>query len=125
MKKYLFQNQTLQEELTRLASDPDRLDLSEELAIARLGLQSCVRKAGTKSLEELSPETLATMGVLAGQVGEVVERISKVERGLQVTLNIEQLTQAAQQIAAIASKYIPAEKAQAFFEEVKALKRRS
>ena len=123
MKKYTFGSSTLEAEFQRLANDPDRLDLSEELAITRLSLQSVVRKVGAKSIDELGPETLAAMNALAGQVGEVVERISKVERGLQLTLNVEQLASAAQQVAQLAAKFIPADKVAAFFDEIKSIKR--
>lgn len=124
MKKYKFNNPTLEQEFQRLANDPDRLCLNEELAITRMSLKSMVERIGKdKGLTDLSVESLTAFNALSSQVADVCESISRIERGMMLTLNVEQLTIATQKIAQVAAKYIDPAQINAFFEELKTIKR--
>ena len=124
MKRYQFANPTLEQEFKRLTDDPDRLNLSEELAITRMSLKSMVERIGAdKKLTDLSVESLTAFNTLSAQVADVCESISRIERGMQLTLNVEQLTIATQKIAQVAAKYIEPSQINAFFEELKQIKR--
>ena len=110
---YAFKNATLQEQFERFAKDPDRLELNEELALARTCLAGLIERVNKeKDVSALSAEASATLLTLAKEVASIVESIARVQRELKSTITVEQLQQVVSQAAEIILEFVPPERAE-------------
>ena len=100
-RKYQFKAERLNEAFETLASDPDRLDLSEELAVARLATQQVLA-----DLEEISTSKAPAVLMLVESVTGVASQIAKIEKDLKLSVNPEQLSAIADQFISVIAKYV-------------------
>jgi hypothetical protein len=77
---YQFKHPELQALFEKYANDPERLDLSQEMGLVRMCLQSIVSKVGNLKIEELNPEQLASITTFAEHVSEVGEKFARIEK---------------------------------------------
>jgi hypothetical protein len=100
--KYKFKNTTLHQAYEKLASDPDRLDLGEELALARLVLQTLTDKIGDKLTAD-SGEGLVS---LTRSIGDLARTMAIIEKDIRQTVNAEQLKHIADQFLLVVMKHV-------------------
>lgn len=118
---YKFSNPETQKEYEALRDNPDRLDLSGELGIAKLCMTAIVKKLGAVNLEQLSPDAIATFMAMVKQITETTDTIARIEKTLEKVVTIEQFMIVIERYALMAAKYMPEEVHEAFFEEVRKL----
>ncbi len=99
--KYGFKSKQLQEAFEKLAADPDRLDLTEELALSRVCLQAAVGK-----LETLSPNASSAIISLTETIASVAQSMSKIEKDIKCTINAEQLRVIADQFIMVVVRHV-------------------
>jgi hypothetical protein len=99
--RYQFKTKTLQDAYEVLASNPDRLDLGEELGLARLILQTLVSRT-----EKLGSENGEAILSLTRNIGDLAGTMSRIEKDIRQTVNAEQLRTIADQMLLIVTRHI-------------------
>jgi len=100
-RKYRFKSETLNQALETLANDPDRLDLTEELALNRLCLQEVIRK-----MDDLPAKKAGTLLMLTEDITNIASKMAKIEKDLRMSVNTEQLQLIADQFTTIIARHI-------------------
>ena len=106
MSKYAFKTQQLQTAYEEFLVDPDILDCKDELALTRTCLQAILSRIKDMDLETLSGDAIGSITMMAKDVTEIAERISKIEKGMKLHINVEHLQMVTSQIVDIVSTYI-------------------
>ena len=99
--QYKFKSQTLQEAYEVLANNPDRLDLGEELGLARLVLQTLVEKT-----EKIGSENGEGIISLTRSISELARTMALVEKDIRQTINAEQLRLIANQFLLVIGRHV-------------------
>lgn len=101
MRRYKFKSLALNRALSEFAADPDRADISEELAILRVLLQRRVKR-----IENLSKLNRGQIRSLVKQITTTAEKMSRIEKNLATGVTAEQIKFIADQFLTIIAQEV-------------------
>lgn len=105
MRRYKFKSLALNRALNEFVSDPDRADISEELAILRVLLERRVRR-----IENLSKLNRGQIRSLVKQITTTAEKMSRIEKNLATGITAEQVKFIADQFLTVIAQEVRDEK---------------
>lgn len=100
-RRYMFKSKTINELFESMASDPDRLDLTEELGLLRTILATV-----TERVESFSANETASIIMLASDITKTAGVLSRIEKDLETSVSIEQIQVIADQFISIIAKHV-------------------
>lgn len=100
-RRYMFNSEKLSTLFERMASDPDRLDLTEELGLLRTILATI-----TERTKKLNASDTASMLMLAADITRTAGVLSRIEKDMESSITIEQIQVIADQFISIVARHV-------------------
>lgn len=97
---YSFQTEKMRAVYERFRDDPDRVDLSGELALLRTLMQGILDRFQGNP-DQFPLELISTVKDLVSDIGATAERLNRIEKGLQINVNVMQIRMVTEQLAVI------------------------
>ncbi len=107
---YEFQTEEMQEIYDRFKFDPNRVDVSGELALIRTCIQGVITKInGIQDPSQIPTDVMMFLMSSAKDAADLAERLNRIEQGLQLTLNVGQFKVMVDVISGELAKYLNTE----------------
>ena len=100
-RRYMFKSKSIGELFESMASDPDRLDLTEELGLLRTILATV-----TQRITEFNANETASVIMLASDITKTAGVLSRIEKDMESSISVEQIQVIADQFVSIIAKHV-------------------
>ena len=104
--RYRFKTQKFNDLYEQYLNDPDRLDMSDELSLAKMCVQGILGKINKEEIEDISTTHVGTIMELVKTTTEIAERCNRIEKGLQLSISLEHMKIAMDNMVGVIAKYV-------------------